>query len=220
MPTDETLKDNTGSKYADFNLQLFAEEPPITPQEEPPIDPVTPPVGDPPEPPVTPPEPPQGEKETKPTEYTDFTLPEGFQMNTEQLEAFKPYAVELGMSQEQAQKAIDMHVQGMQKAFEAEVEFRKAAYGDVVKEVTADKSIGKEGLGKINAMLTKYGGEEAKGFLDIAVLGASGLSKDAAKGLIQAMHKIALAAGDAPIITGQTQAKNIADKYPGLPQNK
>jgi len=162
----------------------------------------------------------EGEKETKPTEYTDFALPEGFAMNSEQLEAFKPYATELGMNQEQAQKAIDMHVQGMQKAFEAEVEFRQKAYGDVVKELTADKAIGKEGIGKINAMLTKYGGEEAKGFLDVAVMAASGMSKDAAKGFMQAMHKIATAAGDAPIITGQTQAKNVADKYPGLPQNK
>lgn len=43
-------------------------------------------------------------------------LPEGWTLDSEMLEGFKPLAEELELSQDKAQSLIDMHVQSMQKA--------------------------------------------------------------------------------------------------------
>lgn len=51
----------------------------------------------------------QDVKSQAPEQYTDFTLPDGFTMDQGAIEAFSPVARELGMSQENAQKVIDLY---------------------------------------------------------------------------------------------------------------
>lgn len=46
-----------------------------------------------------------------PENYTEFTFPEGVQPDTALVEAFTPVAKELGLSQENAQKLVDMYAQ-------------------------------------------------------------------------------------------------------------
>ncbi len=74
--------------------------------------------------------------EAKPIEYGDFVVPEGMTLSPEQLEAFKPVAQELGLSQEQAQKLIDLQstnaaAQGV--ALEAELKAETAGWKETLR---------------------------------------------------------------------------------------
>lgn len=52
----------------------------------------------------------EAKKGEVPEQYADFTLPEGLQVDKELLEAFVPVAKELKLTQEQAQKVVDIQV--------------------------------------------------------------------------------------------------------------
>lgn len=54
-----------------------------------------------------------------PESYADFKLPEGFALEKEQADTFKATAKELGLSQEAAQKLVDMHIATATKADKA-----------------------------------------------------------------------------------------------------
>ena len=73
-----------------------------------------------------------------PEAYADFTLPEGIEIDKAQLEAAKAQFKEAGYTQEQAQKAIDLHLKGMQEQQEIFVQTRK----EWVNEIKADKEFG------------------------------------------------------------------------------
>jgi len=57
----------------------------------------------------------ESKKEIEKIEYKDFTLPEGLELDNELLDSFKPIAQELNLSQEQAQKLVDMQTEHLQK---------------------------------------------------------------------------------------------------------
>lgn len=77
-------------------------------------------------------------KPVAPEAYADFTLPEGIEIDKAQLEAAKAQFKEAGYSQEQAQKAIDLHIKGMQEQQEVFMQTRK----EWVNEIKADKEFG------------------------------------------------------------------------------
>lgn len=95
-----------------FNLQLFADDPPadVTPPEggEPPAGnpPETPPEGT---PPTDSPEGTEPPTEGAPEEYADFTVPEGLTYDKETAGDFLATAKELNLTQEQAQKLVDVY---------------------------------------------------------------------------------------------------------------
>lgn len=93
--------------------------------------------------------PPQGEgtADTKPAEGTtevsyEFKMPEGIEMDQAAAEAFIPIAKELGLSQEQAQKIVDIQAQAVQRQTEAWLQ-TQAQWAD---EVRGDKEIGGDRL--------------------------------------------------------------------------
>ncbi len=103
------------------------------------------------------PEQPQGPPES----YADFTLPEGVEMNGPALEAFLPVAKDLGLSQEQAQRLIDLEVQRNQNAETEEsaaMQQQQAAWNA---ELQADPVIGgnkwEGSLRLANRALNKFG---------------------------------------------------------------
>lgn len=53
--------------------------------------------------------PPEAKSEGAPEKYADFKMPEGATVNQDLLEQFKPIAKEMGLSQENAQKLIDLY---------------------------------------------------------------------------------------------------------------
>jgi hypothetical protein len=80
------------------------------------------------------------EKPKTPEEYQDFTVPEGVEVSEELMAGFKGLAKEIGLTQEQAQKLVDLQTQGIvaqkkqfDEAFDAETkrweEDSKAAFG-------------------------------------------------------------------------------------------
>jgi len=100
-----------------------AGDPPVAdpPAGDPPADP---PAGDPPagDPPADPPAEGEGEgegEEDTPIEYTDFTLPEGMELDTELVDEIKALGVEKKLSQEETQRIVDMGVKLQQKNAEA-----------------------------------------------------------------------------------------------------
>lgn len=53
--------------------------------------------------------------EGAPEEYADFELPEGFELDAAALDAFKPIAKELNLSQEQAQRLVTLQTENAQR---------------------------------------------------------------------------------------------------------
>ena len=80
----------------------------------------------------------KAEEHGAPEAYADFTFPEGVEIDKAQLEAAKAQFKEAGYSQEQAQKAIDLHIKGMQEQQEIFLQERK----NWVNEIKADKEFG------------------------------------------------------------------------------
>jgi len=102
----------TGLVLEGINLQLFAEvEPPAgdPPLGEPPA--TDPPASDPPlsgEPPAG--DPPADDNPTgAPESYTDFAMPEGFTFDKETAGDFLTTAKEMNLTQDQAQKLVDLY---------------------------------------------------------------------------------------------------------------
>jgi hypothetical protein len=106
-------------------------EPPKQPEPGPEVDPVEPPKEG---------EEPEGtEPEAKgpPDEYV-FAAPEGVTLDPTAVEAFSPVAKDLGLTQEQAQRVVDVYAQLRQQEAEATVALRD----QWARQVVADKELG------------------------------------------------------------------------------
>jgi len=133
------------------------------------VDPVTdPPAGD---PPAT--DPPAGDPPATdpvvPETYADFTMPEGLEVDAQLLEKAVPVFKELKLTQEQAQKLVDLEaervqsmVQEQQDAIAQQIESWDAA-AKADKEFGGDKF--DENLGIAKLALEKLGTPELKQFL-------------------------------------------------------
>jgi hypothetical protein len=97
--------------------------------------------------------------------YSDFTLPEGMQIDKGALDAFKPIASELGLTQESAQKIVNIGVMmaesGTKQQETGRQEAIEKARGQWVKQITDDPDFGGEGLQEnlatANSFLKKTG---------------------------------------------------------------
>ena len=133
-----------------------------TPQETPATDPIEN-EGTPPAEGETPPENVEPEAPSVPDKYEDFTMPEGIEVDTAMMDEFKPLAKELGLTQEAAQKLIDIQTKHAKAFADAE----QAEWDDLNKQwqetAKADKEIGgdklPEVLSNVNKVLEKLGTE-------------------------------------------------------------
>lgn len=76
---------------------------------------LTPPVADGQQPPADPKAPPEGGKPPgAPEQYADFTTPEGLALNADAVKDFAAFAKEKNLSQEDAQKFVDMGIKAVQ----------------------------------------------------------------------------------------------------------
>lgn len=114
-------------------------EPTTPPPTEPPKQPEPGPEVDPVEPPKEGEEPEGTEPEAKgpPDEYV-FAAPEGVTLDPAAVEVFTPVAKELGFTQEQAQRVVDVYAQLRQQEAEATVALRD----QWARQVVADKELG------------------------------------------------------------------------------
>lgn len=135
-----------------------------------------------------------------------FVLPEGFSgLDEAAMAEFMPLAKELGMNQEQAQKAITLHANTIKamadnfasqraEAFQAGVEEIKAAYGPKYDE----------NMGLVESLIGEYGGDKAIEQARSSVYGN--------KSLTDTLLKIAQAAGPHRFINGKNNMSDLPTK--------
>lgn len=143
-----------------------------TPDPAPPAPPATPPVE-----PGNPPEPAQKEPSSKvvPEQYADFKLPEGVTLDPEMLTEFKSAAKEAGLTQEAAQKFIELGAKitkGQTTRLQSEVNATREQWKTAA---AADPEFGGEkfdaNLAVAKKAFDQFGTPELKTFLNDTGLG-------------------------------------------------
>jgi len=116
----------------------------------------------------------KADADAKPIEYTDFTLPEGVEVDSETLGEAKALFQELKLPQEGAQKAVDFYAAKTAKAVEAaaaaSTEHWVKTQADWIKAIKADPEIGGAKLADTTAScaraLDRFGDKELRDTLD------------------------------------------------------
>ena len=110
-----------------------------------------------------------------PEAYADFNMSEGFEVDKVMMETFLPMAKEFNLSQENAQKVIDLHVKGLKDATDAHVKSWADAMGKWKDEAKADKEIGGEQFGQtqlnVTLALKTFGTEKLGEILEVTGVG-------------------------------------------------
>ncbi|HFD3888017.1 peptidase [Serratia nevei] len=147
------------------------------------------------------------EKDKKPAapEKYEFTPPEGQELDANVLAVFEPIAKELGLSQEQAQKLVDIYPQIQQQQAEA----WSKQVSDWGEQVKADKEIGGDkfnaSVGAAQRALDQFGNQELREYLN-----ASGLGNHPA--LVRFCAKVGKAmAEDSFVVPNQGGQRSAAD---------
>lgn len=108
--------------------------------------------------------------EGAPTEYADFTVPEEMGIDQTALEAFVPVAKELNLTQDQAQKLIDLQTDFVQKNAEAQMNAWAKTQTEWRDAVKADTEVGGDAMDEKVALakkaLDKVGTPELRALLD------------------------------------------------------
>lgn len=107
----------------------------------------------------------ESEVDGAPETYEDFTLPEGMDRDADGLEAFGTLAKEFDLSQDQAQKLVDVQVELVQRNADAAWQVWADKQNEWALEVRNDKELGGENIAgskaAAKAFVLKFGGEEA-----------------------------------------------------------
>ena len=115
----------------------------------------------------------KAEKEKKPSapEKYEFAAPEGQELDANALSVFEPIAKELGLTQEQAQKLVDIYPQIQQQQAEAwskqGEEWREQVKSD--KEIGGDKYTAN--VGNAQKALDQFGSPALREYLETTLLG-------------------------------------------------
>ena len=146
-----------------------------------------------------------------PEEYVDFTVPEGTEIDKDMIEAFKPVAKELNLTQEQAQKLVDLQVKNREAETEAQREAFKQVRAEWVKEAREDPEIGgakfEENVGVAVKTLRFFGSDKL-----IALLETSGLGDHPE--VIRVFHSIGSKFGeDRMVVDGEEGTKKPKPFY-------
>lgn len=98
--------------------------------------------------------------EGAPEEYGDFAMPEGVAMDEARLAEFLPIAKELNLTQEQAQKLVDMEATRAKQQMEGAVKFYEDRDKAWAADLKADKEVGGDKLEanavKVNRLLQTF----------------------------------------------------------------
>ncbi|SAL47416.1 hypothetical protein AWB74_02130 [Caballeronia arvi] len=120
----------------------------------------------------------EGDKPTeaaKPVEYTDFKVPEGVKLEGEAFDELKAYAKEKGLSQEDAQKLVDLGVKQAREFNSRIADHVKTQTAEWAKQAQTDKEFGgdklPENLAAAKQALDQFGSPELKSLLNESGLG-------------------------------------------------
>lgn len=105
-----------------------------------------------------------------PEAYEAFKLPDGLDMDEAALSKFTEYAKGQNLSQESAQKAIDMHVGLMQEYIQTHTAQQEKQVQEWASEVRSDKDIGGKNFEatkeNINLVMSRFGSDELRDYLN------------------------------------------------------
>lgn len=108
---------------------------------------------------------PEASTEKQPIEYTAFTLPEGVEVDEQKMADFKANAAEAGLSQDQAQKLVDVYTAGLKSANEASTQLWYDQQKEWQQAVMKDPEIGGKNFEPMKETVAKaidlIGGNEA-----------------------------------------------------------
>jgi hypothetical protein len=150
----------------------------------------------------------ESKAEAAPETYEAFKMPEGFEMHETTMQEFTDVAKGLKLSQESAQKLIDLATKNSQAVLDKQKEDWDGIRKEWVTEMKSDKEFGggklDETMERARRALRRFGSEGFKEYL-----GSSGM--DVNPGLIRLLAKVDKAVGeDQTSATGQTT--NTASK--------
>lgn len=151
---------------------------------------------------------------TAPQQYADFTVPEGYSLAGEHGEKFKTLAKEMNLTQEQAQKLVDLDVQRSN----ANLETVHKATAEWLNMAKADKEIGGDALEANVAVAKKaldtFGSPELKQMLQTSGLGNH-------PEVIRVFHKIGKAISEDGFVPGGKANGNpdARNHYPNSKMN-
>lgn len=139
------------------------------------------------------------EEAPKEVEYTEFKLPEGFVADPEVTTEFKTAAKELKLTQEQAQKLVDMQTKLVTKQDKAIQDQWKATQDEWRSKSESDKEFGgkdfKANVGIAKTALDKFGTPELK-----AAINSTGMGNHPE--LIRFFYKVGKAISEDKVVPG------------------
>lgn len=110
-----------------------------------------------------------------PEEYEKFSLPEGFDYDEAKAKEFGAVAKELGLSQEKAQKLVDLYIGNIQGGIEAQLAVVDARNAEWERTARADKEFGgekfEENIAVAKRALERFGSPELGKYLAETGLG-------------------------------------------------
>lgn len=137
-----------------------------------------------------------------PTEYADFTLPEGIEIDADVMTEFKGLAKELGITQEAAQKLIDLQASMEEKRAETLQQMVADQSQQWANQVKNDPEIGGENYDQSVALAVKtietFGSPELR-----TLLNDSGLGNHPE--LVKFCHRIGKAISEDTLVMGGDQ---------------
>lgn len=108
--------------------------------------------------------------DTPPDTYADFTLPEGMELDEAALNEASPLFKELGLNQEQAQKAVDLYAQLIQAGSQKQIDNFNQLMNDWRTQSQNDKEFGgdkfNENVKVAQSAINKFGTPELKQLLE------------------------------------------------------
>ncbi len=113
--------------------------------------------------------------EGAPEAYTDFSIPEGIELDGDAVEGFTPIARDLNLTQAQAQQLVDFYAHRMQALQAAQMEQVANVRKGWVEGIKADEEIGGSAMGEKVALavkaLDRYGNPGLRKILEESGLG-------------------------------------------------
>ena len=110
-----------------------------------------------------------------PEQYAPFTLKEGLEVNTASMERFLPVAKELNLTQEQAQKLVDLQSEFVLESAKAEQDAWDTMQAEWVNAAKTDKEIGgvafTDNVSFAAKAIKQFGSPELKAALDATGVG-------------------------------------------------
>jgi len=148
----------------------------------------------------------EGQEETEvagaPEEYTTFDLPENFDMNNDTLAEYHTFAKENGLTQEQAQRGVDMVAQMKEAEMNQWVEQQKSW----VEQAKADTEYGNDKFDESISVAVKardsFGTSEFNEMLD-----SSGLGNHPE--MIRFLHRVGKAISEDSVVVGGTTTSQL-----------